>query len=364
MKNWYITDRALEIPTPALLIYPDRIEENIRRMIRIAGSPEKLRPHVKTHKMFEVVKLQVAHGISKFKCSTVSEADMTASAGGKDILLAVQPVGIQIDRFLELRNKYPQTKFSVIVDNIPVALEIAQKTKPLKAVADLWLDINNGMNRTGIIPDKSALQVYQFIAGRPELKIHGLHVYDGHIHERELIDRHVKCEGDFEAVRFLIGEIIKSGLAKPMIIAGGTPTFPIHAKRTDTETSPGTCLLWDSGYEEKFPDLSFQHGAVLLSRIVSKPADNLLCLDLGHKAIAAEMPHPRIRFFTLTAKRFVNHSEEHLVLESEQAGNYQCGDLVYGVPWHVCPTVPRYPFAYTVRNNRINGRWNVDARDR
>jgi len=364
LRNWFVADRASEIPTPALFIYPDRIEENINRMIKIAGSPEKLRPHVKTHKMSEIVRMQVSRGIKKFKCSTIVEADMTASAGGTDILLAMQPVGIQIDRFFNLIAKYPDKNFSVIVDNLSVVKQIAFKAKDQKTVADIWIDINNGMNRTGMFPDRQALQLYIAISDDPALRIRGLHVYDGHIHDRELIDRHVKCESDFEPVRALISQIKRAGLENPVIVAGGTPTFPIHAKRVSTETSPGTCLLWDSGYDERFPDLGFLHGAVLLTRIVSKPAEKLLCLDLGHKAIAAEMPHPRIKFFKLDVQHFINHSEEHLVVESENAAKYRCGDLVYGIPWHICPTVPRYPFAYVIRDKKLAGEWKIDARDR
>jgi len=364
MRNWYFADKAEEIPTPALLVYPQRIEENIGKMIKIAGSPQKLRPHVKTHKMSEVVKLQIARNITRFKCSTIAEADMTAAAGGSDILLALQPVGIQIDRYFELLKKYPGTRFSAIVDTPSITNGIARRAETALVTADVWLDINNGMDRTGIVPDKKALQLYLDISHNKHLNMRGLHVYDGHIHDRELIDRHVKCEGDFEAVRSLVSEIMKAGIERPVIVAGGTPTFPIHAARENTETSPGTCLLWDSGYEEHFPDLNFLQAAVLLMRIVSKPDRDLICLDIGHKAIAAEMPHPRIRFFTLDVKRFVNHSEEHLVVESNDAMKYQVGDLVYGVPWHICPTVPRYPFAYVVRDNKIAGKWNIDARDR
>ncbi|HEX2394688.1 MAG TPA: D-TA family PLP-dependent enzyme [Bacteroidales bacterium] len=364
MRNWHVVDGSQEIPTPALLIYPERIKENIIRMIRIAGSPDKLRPHVKTHKMSEIIRLQVAAGITRFKCSTIVEAEVTASAGGEDILLAMQPVGKQIDRFFMLMNKFPGKNFSTIVDDFEIVREIESKAKSENRIIDLWVDINNGMNRTGITPGKDAFRLYSELSGNPSFNVRGLHVYDGHIHERELIDRHVKCEGDFEPVRTLISDIIKAGMKNPVIVAGGTPTFPIHAKRENTETSPGTCLLWDSGYEEHFPDLSFLQAAVVLTRIVSKPGENLICFDLGHKAIAAEMPHPRVKIIGINIEKFLNHSEEHLAVQSRDASKFRCGDLFYGIPWHICPTVPRYPFAYTVRNNRIDGKWNIEARDR
>src|SRR5947207_2782744 len=86
------------------------------------------------------------------------------------------------------------------------------------------------------------------------------------------------------------------GFANP---AGGSPTFPIHASHTDRECSPGTTVLWDFGYGDKYPDLAFQPAAVLLTRVISKPGPDRLCLDLGHKAVAPEMPHPRVRLLEL-----------------------------------------------------------------
>src|SRR5207302_169959 len=84
--------------------------------------------------------------------------------------------------------------------------------------------------------------------------------------------------------------------------AGGTPTFPIHARRADLECSPGTCVFWDASSASKLPDLSFLPAALVLTRVISKPAPDRLCLDLGHKALASEMPHPRVQFLNLPDK--------------------------------------------------------------
>jgi D-serine deaminase-like pyridoxal phosphate-dependent protein len=364
MDPWYFIREAAEIPTPALLLFPVRIEENIRRMISMAGGPDHLRPHVKTHKMAEIVKLKIAHGITKFKCSTLAEAEMVAQCGGKDIMLAMQPVGPHIEGFFKLQKHYTGSRFSAIIDNPAIAEQIAAMAATCKQETDLWMDINNGMDRTGIVPGDEALELYLKISRLANIMPRGLHVYDGHIHEGDIGERRKVCERDFEPVVSLINAINHAGFPVSTVVAGGTPTFPIHATRRNTETSPGTCVLWDSGYESRFPDLDFLHAAVLLTRVVSKPGRNLLCLDLGHKAVAAEMPHPRITFPDLPVGRFVNHSEEHLVVETARAGDWNTGDVMYGIPWHICPTVPRYRSAFTVRNGRLSGEWLIDARDR
>jgi D-serine deaminase-like pyridoxal phosphate-dependent protein len=112
------------------------------------------------------------------------------------------------------------------------------------------------------------------------------------------------------------------------------------------------------------PGSAFLQAAVLMMRVVSKPGGNLLCLDLGHKAISAEMPHPRIHLPGLPDCRFVSHNEEHLVIETPDADAWHPGDVLYGIPWHICPTVPRYPSALVVRDGKVTEEWAITARDR
>ena len=78
---WYTVSNVADIPSPALLVYPDRVEENIRRMIAVAGGVGRLRPHMKTNKLPEVVRMHIDQGITKFKCATIAEAEMAATAG-------------------------------------------------------------------------------------------------------------------------------------------------------------------------------------------------------------------------------------------------------------------------------------------
>jgi D-serine deaminase-like pyridoxal phosphate-dependent protein len=123
-------------------------------------------------------------------------------------------------------------------------------------------------------------------------------------------------------------------------------------------------VFWDAGYARKLPDLEFLPAAVLLTRVVSKPTPTRLCLDLGHKAVASEMPHPRVVFFDLNDATPVIHSEEHLVVETPQADTFPIGACLYGIPWHVCPTVALHSEVVVVRNGRAEERWKVVARDR
>ena len=332
-------------------------------MIDIAGGTEFLRPHIKTYKIAEIIQLQLKHGIQKFKCATITEAELLAESGVKDVLLAIQPVGANIDRFLKLIGAYLDVQFSTLVDNHKTLKEINALALAKDVMVSLFLDVNNGMNRTGIWPGDKALQLYKDIASSSNVTVKGLHVYDGHIRESNFDERKKQCDAAFELVLQLKNDIEKSGLKIDAIVAGGTPTFPIHSKRKDVVVSPGTPLLWDQGYANLFPELPFLPAAVLLTRIISKPNTNLICFDLGHKSVASEMQFPRVQFLNLDNCKQISHSEEHLVVECDAADNYQTGDICYAIPFHICPTVTKYKEVLTVDNGTISRTWNIAARD-
>jgi D-serine deaminase-like pyridoxal phosphate-dependent protein len=363
-NTWYRISNPDKVNSPALLVYPDRIESNIRKMISIAGDPDLLRPHVKTHKVPEIVRLQIKYGINKFKCATIAEAEMTAGCGAKDILLAYQPVGPNIRRFFGLKNKFPGTKISCIADCENIIRELSETAVMNNMETSVWLDINNGMNRTGVTPGTEAAKLYKMISSLPMLHAEGLHVYDGHIHESDPEIRRKICNDSFKPVTSLMDELKRSGFGIIQVIAGGSPTFPIHAGRGGVETSPGTTILWDYGYSQSFTDMDFLHSAVLLTRVVSKPGKDLICIDLGHKAVASEMPQPRIKLPEVENYDIISHNEEHMVIRTAEAGKMKVGDVLYGIPYHICPTVDRHDKVSVIRDGKVTEQWNIEARKR
>ena len=363
-QNWYLANDVNEITSPSILIYPDRIEANIKKMIDIAGGPDRLRPHVKTHKMSEIIKLQMKYGILKFKCATIAETEMVAGCGAPDILLAVQPVGPNIDRFFKLKQEFKKVKISCIADNEDIIIQLSDMARKTGLETNVWLDINSGMNRTGVIPGEKAARLFKRIMDSPMLIAEGLHVYDGHIHEPDFTKRKLLCNEGFISMTSLVEDLKSDGISPVKIIAGGTPTFPVHASREDIELSPGTLLLWDWGYSSSFSDMDFLHAAVLVTRVISKPAKDLLCLDLGHKSVASEMPQPRINFLNIQKYAIINHNEEHMVIRTGEAAKYKTGDLLYGIPWHICPTVDRHDSVYVINDHKLTGQWSVEARKR
>jgi len=364
MKNgpWHEISNVAEVDSPALLVYPERAEENVRRMIAIAGGPERLCPHVKTHKLAELVRMQMTLGITKFKCATIAEAEMVATCGAADVVLAHQPVGPKVHRLIQLIKRFPKTSFATIVDDESAIRALSAAAIQAGVMIKLLLDLDCGMHRSGIAPGPKAAALYRLMASLPGLEAQGLHAYDGHIDDTDVALRTKNCNEAFTAVEALRHEL--SDLPVTRIIAGGTPTFPIHARRPDVECSPGTSIFWDAGYRTQCPDLDFLNAALVLTRVISKPGDKRLCLDLGHKAIAAEKPHPRVQFLNLPDAKAVTHSEEHLVVESSRANEFSVGDVFYGIPRHICPTVALHAEAVVIRNGIATERWKVASRDR
>ena len=353
-----------EILSPSLLVYPDRIFRNLERMLQIAGGAERLRPHVKTHKLPEVVGMQISQGIEKFKCATIAECEMTAGSGARDVLLAHQPTGPNAARLRFLVDRFPRVTWGTVVDD-PGVVEIlsalfAEAPDPLQ----VYLDLDCGMRRSGIAPGAEAFALCKKIEGARGLALAGLHAYDGHNHEPDLEKRTAKCDADFAPVLAFQKELNAAGMAVPQLVAGGSPTFPIHARHEGRECSPGTTVLWDAGYGRACADLPFEPAAVLLTRVISKPGADRLCFDLGHKAVAADKPLPRACVIGLEDATHGVHSEEHLVLETPAASDWAVGDCAYAIPEHICPTVALHDEVWVVSDGVAAARWEVSARRR
>ena len=243
-KPWYRLENEAEVDSPALLVYPERIDANICRMLEIAGGPEALRPHVKSHKMAEVVRAQMARGIDKFKCATIAEAEMVAGCGAPDVMLAYQPVGPKIDRLLTLVRKFPDIRFSTLVDSPEVLSSISATFASANSTIPLFVDVNVGMNRTGISSLEDALDLYRALVETPGVEAAGLHIYDGHLHDQDTERMRRQVAESWSRAEALIDAIKAANLPDPTLIVGGTPTFPVHADRRENAGPQSRTQPW------------------------------------------------------------------------------------------------------------------------
>lgn len=150
MPEWYELKEPDGLDSPALIVFPDRVKENIRILVSMIDDVKRLRPHVKTNKSREACELMMEAGISKFKAATIAEAEMLASINAQDVLLAYQPTGPKLNRFVDLIKTFPRTKFSCLIDNKYIASRMDAFFKLNNLKVPVYLDLNVGMNRTGI----------------------------------------------------------------------------------------------------------------------------------------------------------------------------------------------------------------------
>lgn len=364
-EDWFQINDIDLLDTPALAVYPERIKINIQAALDMVGDPARLRPHVKTHKSPEVIQMMLEMGITQFKCATIAEAEMLALAGAKDILLAYQPVGPKAKRFMELISHYPKVTYSCLIDHLDAAKYLSELNSAHSSKLPVYIDLNVGTDRTGIAPGKEAETLYEEAQKLEGLSVVGVHIYDGHFRQKDFNKRKEACDQAFKPVEAMVEALRSRGYTGLEIIAGGTPTFTIHLQRENVICSPGTFVYWDIGYGNILPEQPFIQAAVVITRVISLPAKGLVCVDLGHKSIAAENPlADRVRFLNADHLEPVSQSEEHLVLKTREDHHFKLGDVLYGVPFHICPTVALYERVTVIRNHQLSGEWSIRARDK
>lgn len=364
-NNWHTILNIEAVDSPSIALYLEHLKYNINEMVSLVeGKTDRLMPHIKTNKMPKVMELLLAAGISNFKASTISEAEIAAEAGADSILIAHQLVGPKIDRFLSLVRHFPDSVFSTIVDNVDSAELLNQKAKEKELTVNIYIDINNGMNRSGIGIGAGLDELIAYLKICKSLVFNGLHVYDGHLRDTEFTFRKEKIEQGIKDVEIYF-EALRIDYPSAELICGGTPSFTSHLLQEKRITSPGTCVLWDWGYDEKLTEQSFKHAALLITRIISKPTNGIITVDLGHKSVAAENPiDKRVKFLNLEDYELLSQSEEHGVIRIKNWDKYKIGDVLYGIPYHICPTINLHDEVSVIENGKKVDSWHITARKR
>ncbi|MSR30465.1 MAG: D-TA family PLP-dependent enzyme [Gemmataceae bacterium] len=358
-----------EIPSPSLLFFVEEIAHNLKTALDWVGNnPDRLRLHVKTHKCPEIIKGQIAKGITRFKTATLAEAEMAAKAGASDVLIAFPMVGPNISLLVSLIKSHPGTAFSVTVDHPEAAQALGGALHGAGLAISVLLDIDMGMKRTGFPAGHDAIHFYRTMALTPGLKPIGFHTYDGHNQHESLEDRKKELQPYWDKVIEMKRKLDDGGFPVHRIVAGGTPTFALYKEfpLPGLECSPGTIVLHDFGYGNRFKELApFKYGAGLLTRVISKPAAGRLTTDLGYKAVSGDQPPGKRCIFPHNPDlEPVGHSEEHLMLSHPNPDSFRLGEPLLAIPTHICPTVALHQWAYAISNGEVKGMWEITGRYR
>lgn len=364
MANIYEVRNAENVISPSLIYYEEIIRENIEKAIRIAGSAERLWPHVKSHKSIDMVKTQIGYGITKFKTATIAEAEMVADAGAERIILAYPLIGPNMERFINLNKAYPQVTFYALEDDLGQFERLSALCQEQDITLHMLIDVNMGMNRTGIDIDRLEA-LYRAAAILPGIDLCGLHCYDGNHNNKDFQIRLAEVDETDKKVMEVVRHLAADGIKCETIVAGGTPSFPCHAQCSSWYLSPGTAFITDAGYYMNLPDLPFIPGAAVLTRVISHPAPGVFTTDLGYKGIAADPAGQRGYIVGLEDAEPIIHSEEHWAFRLRDESKVPAIDTcLYVIPTHICPTSAMYPDILVARDGAVVDRWPVTARNR
>lgn len=363
----YAVEDVSDIHSPGLLVYLDLVKANLAEMIRVAGGAGRLCPHCKTHKTREITNLMLASGITHHKCATIAEAEMLAMVGVEDVLIAYQLVGPNINRLCDLIDKFPQTRFTTLVDNPYSLNELSAAVKARNATVGVLIDLETGMERTGILPGPEAIELIEMAMTDDGISFDGLHWYDGHNRQPDLQERTGVANAGWKRLQQFHDQLLLSGISVNRIVAAGIGSFPIlaQAPAANLQLSPGTTTYFDAEMEEKFPEMNFKPAALILTRVVSRNQRGRLTLDVGHKSCAADMPAGnRLRFPSIPDAKEIKQTEEHCVIETSLADQFPMGTAILAIPRHACPTSAVHQFANVVVDGKIADRWEIIGRNR
>ena len=350
-----------QILTPALAIYPEIVDANIDVTLRLlGGDPNRWRPHVKTAKLAFTMRRLVERGIRAAKCATTLELLTACQAGATDILLAYPVVGANGDRVRRIAEQFPGVQFSVLV-------EATNQVPPwLTTGIGVFVDVNSGMNRTGV--EQQHIDSVVSLARIAGVNFRGLHYYDGHMYLPELADRQKSAWAGYDQLMHLVEACEAAGLPVGEVITSGTPALPcgaaypaFRAAKFLHRVSPGTVIYNDATSLEQLPGLGYQPAAIVIAAVVSHPIPGRFTCDAGHKAVGADAGVPTCVVAGHTGCNPLKPSEEHLPIET--VGEIPAiGDHLYLVPRHVCPTVNNFDHALIVQGGQVIGVEPVTAR--
>jgi len=365
----YLIEGAERVLTPALAIYPEIVDSNIRATLRLMdGNANRWRPHIKTTKLRSMMKRFVDHGIVNFKCSTTLELSTVCEAGAADVLVAYPMVGANSRRVQEISTGFPKVTISVLVESQP-HVEQWQGSN-----IGLYIDVNPGMNRTGIEEDRidEITQLALRIKEGGQL-FRGLHYYDGHLSSLNFVERERTAHRGYDRLMKVVAEFERAGIDIGEVITAGTPSFPCSLSYLPFagakflhRASPGTIVYNDCSSLTQLPsECGYRPAAVVISTVVSHPSSGRLTCDAGHKTVSADSGVPTCAVLGYPGLVPSKPSEEHLPVEAPDGEpTPPIGNLLYLVPRHICPTVNNFDHALIVIGGKIVGLEQVTARGR
>ena len=362
------------LETPCLVIDVAQARRNIAAMqADVSAAGCALRPHIKTHKMVLFAQMQLEAGACGITCAKVGEAEVMAAGGVRDIFIAYPLVGaFRIRRALALIARRAVDRLILAVDSLETALPLAEAAQKAGLCAEVRLEIDTGVGRTGVPPERAAA-LAQRIAALPGLRLTGIYTFKGLVYNgRPTQDNALAAREEGEMMAEAARLIRAAGVPIAEISAGSSPTGAAVAQTgLVTEVRPGTYIFKDQMLCGEHVATPEQIAVRYAATVVSAQHRDYAVLDGGSKTFATDIPLDSPPFFysgyaavdgrpDLCLRRM---NEEHGILVSAGGDTgLQVGDILTLTPIHVCTAVNLQNTVYLLQEDGSLTRHRVDAR--
>jgi len=339
-----------DLETPAVLIDCDRMERNIAVMqARCDSLGIAFRPHIKTHKIPAIARLQIQAGASGIACQKVSEAEVFADAGFDNIQLPYNIVGPQ--KTARLASLAGRCQISVSVDDEAVVIGLAEAAQAAGVKIEVLVELATDLLRTGTSPE-NAVRLARQIDSTSALHFAGVLVYPSHPANRPTL---------LEA----LDRLQRSGISVQMVSGGGTiAALSAHEVPELTELRVGTYIFNDWTTVQKSAASLDDCAMQVLATVVSRPVSERAILDCGSKTLAADQLDGQYGYILeYPQARIVKLSEEHAHVDLNNCDQRpHIGEQVHVIPVHTCVVTNLADRLFGVRGNNVEVEWQVAAR--
>jgi D-serine deaminase-like pyridoxal phosphate-dependent protein len=365
------------IDTPSLVVDLDAMERNLTRLAEFARKHDvRWRPHAKMHKSSALSKLQMRAGAIGVCVQKTSEAEAMVAGGVTDVYISNEVIApSKLARVAALARTLAAMhgKLAIAVDSMEGVQRLGAAMAGSNAVVDVFIEIDVGHHRCGVIPGSAAVGLAQKISEHPTLRFAGLQAYHGKAqHLRSIQERRAAISVAIEDVLFTRKLIEEAGIPVELVTGAGTGTLVLEAASgVYGEIQAGSFLFMDGDYAANERDPAapkFEHALFVKTQVISVQADHAVC-DAGHKSHAIDSGLPKVHAPDAEhALEYFNGGDEHGVLRVAPSGGRlpTLGQFLWLIPGHCDPTVNLHDFMIGVRGGLNGGQVEriirVDAR--
>ncbi len=358
-----------DIQTPCLVLDLDALERNIKKMGDYARDHGmRHRVHGKMHKSVDVAKLQESLGGSVgVCCQKVSEAEVFARGGIKDVLVSNQVRDpAKIDRLARMPKLGART--ICCVDDVANVADLSEAAQRHGTQIECLVEIDCGAGRCGVTTTPAVVEIAKAIEAAPGLKFAGLQAYQGAMqHMDSYEDRKAKIAVAVAMVKDAVDTLKAEGIECDIVGGGGTGSYYFESTSgVYNELQCGSYAFMDADYGRildkdgnRIDQGEWENALFILTSVMSHAKPGKAIVDAGLKAQSVDSGLPVI--FGRDDVKYVKCSDEHGVVDDPE-GVLKVNDKLKLVPGHCDPTCNVHDWYVGVRNGKVEVVWPISAR--